>query len=500
MNICPQRSLFGCILTILFTLAICTISSQAIAQQSSQTDVDIRTLKRTLIIRPDFETGTLDASSVLTISNESKESLKAISAILYHRLEVSAVRDGDGKDLQFTQRVVPMADFEKMLVKHIQISLDEPMSPGETLSLDIKYHGKLGGYTEIGRAYLKDHVSEEFTIIRLDCLAYPIACSPSMAAFVETAYLDLRLGWDYLLEVTVPENVVVASAGRLLGKALADGMVTYSYKNTKPAWRFDVCIGDYQILENDATSSRIFCFLEHKAQAQKVLNALEVSSELLSKWFGPLAEDEGLTVIEVPSGYGSQTSSTCIIQESEAFKGGQLHFFYHEVSHLWNPVPLDPQPSRFESEGLACFLEYLLPEKLDGQTGSLQKGLAQCRSKFRSQCRQNHKLKEIPISQYGIQDCTDASYSKGAIAFWVLYRLVGEQTFIDIYRSFRQEYADKGATLEDFVSTVKKCSGKNLQKYFAEWIYGAQSSQYLIDDLSLEQIVELYEEDIIVPD
>ncbi len=78
MNICPQRSLFGCILTILFTLAICTISSQAIAQQSSQTDVDIRTLKRTLIIRPDFETGTLDASSVLTISNESKESLKAI--------------------------------------------------------------------------------------------------------------------------------------------------------------------------------------------------------------------------------------------------------------------------------------------------------------------------------------------------------------------------------------------------------------------------------------
>ena len=101
-------------------------------------------------------------------------------------------------------------------------------------------------------------------------------------------------------------------------------------------------------------------------------------------------------------------------------------------------------------------------------------------------------MKDVPIAQYGAQDCTDASYTKGAIAFWLLYRLVGEKVFIDTYRSFCKEYGSKGATLEDFVTTVKRVSGKDLQKFFDEWIYGTQSNHYLLGDLSLEQIAELY--------
>lgn len=338
---------------------------------------------------------------------------------------------------------------------------------------------------------MKDHVSREFTIIRFDCLAYPVVCYPSMAALMKSVLQDFRQGWDYLLEVTVPEQLVVANGGKLLGKKRANGEVTYSYKNIKPAWRIDACIAKYGVLENDGAPPRVFFLSEHKAAAETVFSALAKSTDLFSKWFGPLSGLEGLTVIEVPSGYGSQTDVTCILQEAEAFKG-ELHSLYHEVSHLWNPPPLDPNPSRFESEGLACFLEYLLAERLDSKAGSLQKGLALYRKRFRAQCRRNPKLKDVPIAQYGTQDCTEASYTKGAIAFWLLYRLVAEQTFIDTYRSFYQEYAGKGATLEDFIATVKNVSGKDLQKFFDEWIYGTQSSNYLLDGLSLEQILELY--------
>ncbi|MFC1543556.1 M1 family aminopeptidase, partial [Candidatus Neomarinimicrobiota bacterium] len=199
----------------------------------------------------------------------------------------------------------------------------------------------------------------------------------------------------------------------------------------------------------------------------------------------------GFTVIEVPSGYGSQTDFTCILQESEAFKG-ELHFLYHEVSHLWNPPSLDQNPSRFQSEGLACFLEYLLAERLDGKAGSLENGLALYREQFRAQCQRNPKFKDVPIAEYGAQDCTEASYTKGPLAFWLLYRLIGEQSFIDTYRRFYQEYGGKGATLEDFITTVKKVAGKDLQKFFDEWIYGTQSSDYLLGDMSLKQILELY--------
>jgi hypothetical protein len=230
---------------------------------------------------------------------------------------------------------------------------------------------------------------------------------------------------------------------------------------------------------------------QHKAAAPRVFDAMAEATELFTAWFGPRPIQEGFAVIEVPSGYGSQTDVTCIIQEADAFKG-DLHYFYHEISHLWNPRPLETKPSRFESEGLACFLEYLLEERLDRKSGSLENALRQFRKNFRSQARRNPKLKTIPMAQYGRNDCTDASYTKGPIAFWLLYRLVGEESFINIYRTFCQEYGDKGATLEDFIATVHKFSDKDLQKYVDEWIYGTQSSEYLLGELSLPQILQLY--------
>jgi hypothetical protein len=80
------------------------------------------------------------------------------------------------------------------------------------------------------------------------------------------------------------------------------------------------------------------------------------------------------------------------------------------------------------------------------------------------------------------------------IAFWILYRLVGEQVFLDIYRNFHIEYRKGGATLEDFIRHVKKSSEKDLGRFFDEWIYGIKSSSYLLDkQIPLESIFHLYE-------
>jgi hypothetical protein len=118
--------------------------------------------------------------------------------------------------------------------------------------------------------------------------------------------------------------------------------------------------------------------------------------------------------------------------------------------------------------------------------------MAQCREKFRVQCRKNPRLKDVPIAEYGAQGCTDASYSKGAIACWLLYRLMGESAFLEGYRIFCQEHARRGASLDDFVTAMKKASTKDLGKFCAEWIYGTRSSEYLLGDLSLEQILGAY--------
>ncbi len=476
------------IFAILVASAVFTIPLEA-----GQRGLGIHTLKRTLLLKPDYEVGALEGSSVLTILNSSQEPISRIPLIMYHMLQITSAYTSEDKSLDFNQHIVPMKGHEKMLVNCVDITLKKPLSPGATLTLQTRYSGKLAGYEDTGRSYVKDHVNKDFTIIRPDCLAYPIVSPPSMEDLVRSFYQDFRKGWDYSLEVTVPEDLVVANGGKLLGKVSQNGMVTYHYRNIKPAWRIDICIARYGVLQDEKTSLRVIYLPDHEEEAHTVLRAISRSMQFFSESFESLPEFIGFTVIEVPDGYGSQTDVTCILQEAETFKGN-LHRLYHEVSHLWNPPELDEHNSRFLTEGLACFLEYLLEEKLDNKPGSLQKGLARSRERFRRQCRQDPKYRDTPIVHYGKYDCTDASYTKGMIAFWILYRLVGEQVFLDIYRNFHIEYRKGGATLEDFIRHVKKSSEKDFARFFDEWIYGIKSSSYLLDkQIPLESILHLYE-------
>jgi len=481
-----RQMVTGLIVSVLFTTF-----SEACYGSSGREILSTQTLKHDLTLKPDYDTGNLEGISKITILNSSQESITRVPLILYHMLQVESAHTSDDGTLAFTQHVVPMKGHEKMLVNYIEIALDEPLSPGETVTLATQYRGKLAGYMEAGNLYVKDRVSGEFTIFRLDCLAYPVVCYPSAAAFRESAHRDIREGWDYLLEVTVPESFVVANGGKLIGKTHKNGDVTYSYQNIKPAWRIDACVAKYGVVQDEKASLRVFFLPDHEEQARTVLDALLRSLLFFSECFAPLRDFEGFAVIEVPDGYGSQADVTCILLDAEAFRGN-LSRLYHEVSHLWNPPCLDEHPSRFESEGLARFFEYWLPEKLDKKTGQLQRGLEICRKRFRDQCKRDPKYIHIPLAHYGRENCTDASYTKGMIAFWLLFRIVGEEAFIDIYRSFHQEYRDKGATLEDFRRTAERVSGKDLQKFFEDWVFGTQSSRYLLGDLSLEQILKLY--------
>jgi hypothetical protein len=357
--------------------------------------------------------------------------------------------------------------------------------------VQIEYEGQLGGYVDAGYRYVQDHISEEFTIIRLECHAYPIIGYPSEKPLYESIMKYFKKGFNYSIEVKVPEDLVVANGGRLVGKTNENGMVTYMYKNIKPAWRMDVCVAKYGILEDKESGLKVHYLINDERMAKKVLDAMKRSHALFTKWFGELKNRGSLTVIELSNGYGSQVDVTCILLEREAF-GDKLHQVYHEVSHLWSPTSLDNSPSRFESEGLASFIEFLVAEKFKNKEGPLKKALEEKRRDFRQQCQWKAKFKEVPIVDYGKEDLTQASYSKGMIAFYVLYRLVGEETFINIVRTFYQKHGESGATLEDFINVVKELSRTDLTKFFGEWIYGVESSEYLLSNMSMEDIIAEY--------
>jgi len=449
----------------------------------------LKTVHYKIDIRIDYEQEKIFGDCRITLVNDSSEPLEKIPLLLYRLMKVISLRDEDGSPLPYSQRIQEFEDWEKLQANVIDVILKTPLRTGERKTIAIVYEGYLSGYTETGMLYVKDRVDRDFTIIRPDCLAYPEVGYPSWA-LNRTQGLQ---SFSYEINVSVPDNLIVANGGRLTGSSSQNGRTTYSYKNILPAWRIDVAVAKYGILEDRQNGLRIFHFQGDEDGGRRVLQALKDVSGIFNKWFGPAKGPADFSVIEIPEGFGSQADVTSILQTRDAFRNeDQLVQFYHEISHRWNVLSLDPSPPRFESEGLAMMLQYLVWEKLEKQTGSLDKGAERLRENFRRACRENKRAKDTAMIGYGKEGLTDLSYSKGMLFFYILLKLAGEDNFLNAIQGFYRTYKDKGATSAEFLSYLKGSLKIPLDKFFHDWIYGSSSSEDLLGPRSLDEIILKY--------
>jgi hypothetical protein len=468
-----------------FVLGILWISCTR-SQNPPETEILPDTLNYALKIDVDYNQEKIFSECALTIQNSTDDTLATLPLILYRLLDVTSVTDTNGKNLAFTQDIVKFSDWQQFQVNHIQVKLSPPLYSGE----ELRYEGHIMGYSEV-MGYVKDHIKKDYTVLREDCRTFPEVSHPSMVSNRKQVHQNFH----YTASITVPNSFVVANGGELISKTELDGKATYTYKSLIPSWRMDFAIAKYQILEDKNNKLRLFHFPRDKQGAQKLLESLLKTKELYTIWFGPLKVFKGLTVIEIADGYGSQTYVTTILQEESAFKNVESHyFFYHELAHLWNVKSTDPRPPRFESEGLAMFLQHLVQEKLENKPNAAEIAVNKMRDRLQKSFTQHPDRKDVAMVDYGNKDLTGLSYRKGQIFFYILYELLGEELFLEAMGSFYQKYYDTGATAQEFVAHVKDLSVINLDLLFDEWVFRAKSSEFIISEMSIIDMVNRYKQ------
>ena len=436
----------------------------------------------------DLEAGTIAGDCTLVVKNASDSPIPVVPLNLYRLMEVASVTDAAGEALKFTQTVRLFEDWKEFQVAHIRVGLETPLAPGMETTLRIRYGGPLLGYAE-AMGYVKDHIGKDLTLIRTDSFAFPQIGVPSW----QTNRAAGLKNFTYTVSLTVPSPLVVANAGDLISKVEKDGRTTFVYRSRVPSWRIDVAAADYAVIEGGGGKFRIFSFPDDAEGARKLLDILTATVALYSRWFGPLPAFPGLTVIEVPEGYGSQADVAAIIQEAGAFKDPAGHYtFYHELSHLWNVTANDPLPPRFESEGLAMFLQHLVQEKLEGKAGAVDQAVAGSLVRLAKSFADHPDWKRTPMIDYGKTDLTDLSYRMGQVLFYLLYKSLGEEVFLETVGSFARDYRATGATASQFVEHVKKRAGVNVDKIFEEWVFTPRAAEIVAAGTSLQDLVRRY--------
>jgi hypothetical protein len=477
-----------CVITILTVGLVCCKSDNYLSLSSSDQDL-VNTIAYDLNILVDYENEKIEATCGLTVENRFQHPVSRLPLVLYWLMRVTSVKDEQGRQLDFSQQVVSYEDWDKFQANFIAVNLKSPIQPGARATLKIAYGGYLGGYTETGLSYVRDSINRDFSIIRPDCLAYPQVGVPSWSA---NRVAGLQ-AFDYTVRVTVPDSLTVANGGRLIERLAGEQQVTYVYKNILPAWRIDVAIASYNLLEEPSLGLRVFYFKGDEAGARRVLEAMHNCLQLYAKWFGPLASRTDFTVIALPEGYGSQSDVTSILQTRDAFLNPEkLVQLYHELSHLWNVKSLDPLPSRFESEGLAMFLQYLTREELEGRTGDLEAAAGRTFEALKKRCRENPRLLEVPMIDYGREQLTDYSYTYGMLFFYVLSKVAGQEAMLQAVRSIYQSFYQTGATAKQFLEHLQTRLGLNLETFYQSWVFSNEVIRDICNLPCFDDLVRKY--------
>ncbi len=474
---------------LLFTLLCALLSSvgQTLHSEEQTVLLNVEPLEYSLDIAVDYDSAQVSGTCMVTVKNTSDTPTQHIPFLLYRLHEVKSVTDGNSRDLTYKQTMAAMKGWEAIEMNFLVISSEEAMQPGELRTISIEYGGPLKGYAEQGWRYVMDNVDRDFTIMRLDGFGYPVLGIPDENAM----YKITGFRFDYTMNITVPKGLVVANGGELTGKEESGSTVCYSYSSIKPSWRMDIAIADYGILEKD--ENKVFFFKQDIDGAGYVLNAMEKSIETYSEWFGLLKDYHGFSIIEVPEGYGGQSDVTAIMQTADNFKNPEsVEGVYHELSHQWNVQTLDDKPCRLESEGLAQFLQSLLREELEGNTGAVDEAAEIYRERFRKVAEKTPSFLTVPICDYGLKNMTDYSYTNGMLFFDLLYRLCGKSEFNHIIRTFLEKYNTTGASLEDFTMHIMENSSTVSDNFIQDWIYTLKAAELIVGTLSLDEITLLY--------
>jgi len=415
---------------------------------------------------------TLAGDAKIRFRYNGSKKIDTLPLLLNRLMRFEEVSDGNGTKLEIKHQLVELKNYPFFQANAASISLAKPLETGETLELHVRFGGRLTGYADAGMLYTKENLDSAFTILRSEVLPWPQIAEPD--------WLEVRKGWsddyDWRADFDVPASHVVANGEQVLIETHGERKL-YHYHSTRPGTLPAFPIAPYGQLR--VASNRIFYLPGSEAGAQHVATQMTLAINLFETWFGAGRETGGITIIEIPEGFGSQASFPTIIQTADAFNSiSNMDQLYHELSHLWNVETYDPQSPRLE-EGLATFLQSLVNVKLGGSPG-LDEFMQGVLNRQKSTYERHPGYRDIAIADFGRKGVTDLSYRVGALFYYRLYEALGEENFIQLLSGYYNAYRESGADFNTLRDYYRKHVDGDAARLVDEWLAGTSYVQKIM--------------------
>ncbi|MBO0934621.1 M1 family aminopeptidase [Fibrella aquatilis] len=288
------------------------------------------------------------------------------------------------------------------------------------------------------------------------------------------------------VSITAPPTFVSVSNG-LLQRVTnnIDGTKTYAWKNSYPIAQYLISIActNYSQYDTPLTYQgqtmpvTHYVFPEDLAVAKPVIDETNNMIKVFSDKFGlyPFFREK-YGHAEFGKNQGGMEHQTISSMDRNALLDKNV--VSHELMHQWfgDKITCRDWQNIWLNEGFASYGEAIYQEAIGGKTTyqSYMNNTFATRAKAAS-----GTLYAQNVSSVGAIFDYNRTYCKGAWVLHMLRGVLGDSTFFRGMKAYvASPAAYSTAVTEDYQRVMEQASGKDLNYFFKEWVYGAGYSRY----------------------
>jgi len=281
--------------------------------------------------------------------------------------------------------------------------------------------------------------------------------------------------------ITAPDRYKVVANGLLIGEAhVEDNLTLTHWSESVPVATKVMAFGaaDFAVQRtgtvNDIPVSA-WVFPENREQGfadySVAVKPIDYYSSLVGTYpYKKLANVQSKTIYG-----GLENAGTIFYAENSVTGMGRAErLIAHEIAHQWfgNCVTEADWHHIWLSEGFATYLTSVYFESFQGKAG-LKTDMELSRKRVLNYFNNDPK----PVIDTSVTNLTELlnanSYQKGA---WVLHMLrheIGDEAFFAGLRLFFERFHNSNVLTDDFKNIMAEVSGRDLDKFFHQWLYVA---------------------------
>ncbi|HLE68569.1 MAG TPA: M1 family metallopeptidase [Vicinamibacteria bacterium] len=384
-------------------------------------------------------------------------------------LDLVNVRDGKGMTVASVRWGDVPAEFEHQNDR-LSVRLKSPSVAGERRDLTLQYGGTPASGLRIGANHHGDRTffSDNWPNRARHWL--PTIDHPYDKATCE-------------LIVTAPSHYQVISNGLVVEETdLPSGKRRTHWKQSVPiaTWLYVVGVARFAVDHYDEVDGRPLQSWVYSQDRDRGFRDFSYPTRQALEFFtgsiGPYAYEK-LANVQSASIGGGMEAATAIFYGEDLVKGERdpriRDIIIHEIAHQWwgNAVTEADWDDVWLSEGFATYFTLLFREHAYGRDDFVR-GLEDARRKVLEFHQKEPGYRIVHENLDDMEKVTTLqTYQKGAWVLHMLRAVMGDEAFWRGIRAYYAEFSSRNATTDDFRRAMEEASGRDLARFFRQWLY-----------------------------